>query len=137
MIRGRYQLGEDVPLALWCRDASGAPSAPNEAPSADIWSSSAKIRTLYLPAQDRAVVTGFFSYRLFLNSSYAPGLYRVNYRYRIGSFHVLEQDQFEILPGGDPAGAVIAMFDFEKPDAVFIVQSLDSGRIVRGKNPRL
>lgn len=137
MFRGRYPLGVEIPLSLQCVNGSGVPALPTEAPTADVWSSSAKIRTLAVPPLDPSGVTAYFSYRLFLGSLFAVGLYRVFYRYRIGSFSNIVEDAFEIIPGGHQDGAVISLYGFLRPQATYLVQQLDSGKLVRGKNPRV
>jgi hypothetical protein len=136
MYRGRIQLGNEVFVGLLCTDANKIPFAPLEAPTMDVWSSSGLVLTKALPAVDQTFITGLFGYRLFLGSLFNTGQYRVFYRYRNGSYDFMDFDTFEVVPGGDPGGAVIAMYPFRTPGANCLIQQLDGGTIVRGKNPR-
>lgn len=137
MFRGRYPLGEEVPLSVLCRNNARTPTAPVAAPAAAIWLGSTKIQTITLPAIDRAALTGLFGKGLFLGAAYTTGLYEVFYTYTVGSLAVVEVDQFEVVDSGDPNGSVIAMYGFERPQATFLVHQVDSGKIKRGKNPRV
>ncbi len=135
MYRGRFQLGQDVPLGVLCRTAVGTATLPDDPPTLDVWTATAKVKTLLLPIQDRYGQTGLFGTKLFLDVSYATGIYKAEYRWQIGSYHGLEEDTFEVLPGGDGKGAVIALYHWERPHAKFLVQQLTSGALVRGRNP--
>lgn len=134
---GRYRLGDDVPLTLQCVDASGTASVPTEAPYADVWNASAKIMTLRLPVADKFQATGLFHQLLRLGIDFATGHYRVVYRYLVGSFVGQEVDVFQIVAGGDVGGPVLAMHAYDRADATFIVHQLSSGRLVKGRNPKL
>ena len=138
MYRGRYMLGDHLPLGVLTVDGSQTPVAPTAAPTLDIYSSSAKvIANKSLPCIDRYGVTGVFGMRLFLDARYATGLYCVVYRWTTGSYKGLEIDDFEIIAGGDPDGVPIATHLYHRPDSDFIVQQLDSGRIIKGRNPTI
>lgn len=50
---------------------------------------------------------------------------------------VVQYYPFEILPGGDEDGSVIAMCEVVRPDTRFLLNSTTMGRILRRKNPRV
>lgn len=137
MFRGRYQLGEELPLLIQCVDDVGSPVAPNAAPVAHIWSETALVKSLSIPAMDQQTVTGLFGMRLFLGGAFAAGIHQVLYKYTAGSFTNVITQMFQILPGGDPDGAVVSMYGFRLPFATFLVHQLDSGKVQKGKNPRV
>lgn len=137
MYRGRYSLGQEIPLGVLTVNADGTPTLPTTAPHMDIFSSSAKVlEGKLIPIIDRGGQTGYFQYPLFLGPLFAAGRYSVIYRYLVGSYLGQVEDVFEVL-AGDDEGAVIAMYWYERPHAAFVVQQLDSGLLVRGRNPRL
>lgn len=134
--RGRYQLGQAVELTLACRDASDTPAVPTNVPRLKVWTpAGALLRFQDLPPLERYTQTGLFHARLILDSTFTAGLYRVTYYWSVGSFRGLDEDGFEVMPGGDADGAVVALHWFSRPQAKFLVQSLDSGKLVQGRNP--
>ena len=138
MHRGRFQLGEHVPLAVLCRNSSGQPAAPDAAPQVDVYSDTTHPTTgKAIPAQDKSLVTGLFTYRLFLGSGFVVGRYTVTYHWVIGANHGMQVDDFEIVGGGHEDGEVISMYFYDRPHADFIVQQLSSGKVVRGRNPEV
>lgn len=136
--RGRYQLGQEIPLGVLTVNASGAPSFPTTAPHMDVFSGSAKVVSgKLLPVVDRGGQTGYFHYPLYLGPQFAAGRYSVVYRYLVGTYLGQVEDTFEVIAGGDDEGEVLAMHWFERPQADFVVQQLSSGKLVRGRNPRI
>lgn len=134
---GRFQLGDVLPLLLVTRDASLTPQVPTVPPAVTIWSSSAKVEKHEMPMIERFITDGMFLARVFLGSAYSTGLYTVSYNYAVGSYQGVETDSFEILPGGSVDGNVMSMYFYRRPQADFIVQGLDSGKIVQGRNPSI
>lgn len=138
MYRGRYQLGQEVPLGVLCLNAADTPTAPDRAPTMKVWDAAGtRVADLAIPALDRYAVTGLFRHRLFLDGRFAAGRYTVTYHWNAGSFVGLDADTFEIAAGGHADGSVVAMTWYHRPQAEFIVQQLNSGAIVKGRNPRL
>jgi hypothetical protein len=136
MYRGRYQNGDTVPLRVLCRDAAGVPGVPPRAPQVTVWSpAGAKVRVRVMPVLDRYGQAGLFHYPLYLDGDFAPGLYRAVYNYNLGSYVGIEEDGFEVLAGGNADGAVVALHFYVRPHARFVMQSLDSGKMVQGRNP--
>lgn len=95
----------------------------------------AKVLAKLIPAMDTGRITGYFSYRLFLGIQLPPGDYRVVYRYKLSGSLYVAQDAFTVLPGGNPDGHVVSMYQYNQPGASWIVQQLESGGNVAGKNP--
>jgi hypothetical protein len=135
---GRYQLGEEVPLKLLCVNGAGAPVAPDAAPTVDIWRGATKVLAgAMLPTLDRAAATGLFRLGVFLGGAFSEGRHTAVFRYRAGSYYGQAVEDFEVVPGGSRDGAVVAVHWYERPHAGFVVQQLDSGKLTRGRNPRV
>lgn len=141
MYRGRFQIGDEIPLAVLTTNGSGVPVAPDSCPSVEIYGPSGKVqdwipRGKQIPVMDRFATTGFFQGKIFLGSMFTTGLCTVAYRWTSGAYHGQSIDTFEILPGGSDRGHVIALDWYHCPQADFLIQQLDSGRIRAGRNPR-
>ncbi len=134
--RGRKQLGSELFVGVLCTGANKKPAAPVTAPVMQVLSSSGPVGSMSLPAVDANFITGLFGYRLFLGALFAVGLYTVVYTYQIGATVYADQDTFEIIPGGDPNGAVVSLFPFLPGVNTFLIKQLDGGALVFGKNPR-
>lgn len=136
MSLGRYQLGKTIHLWLRTRNAAGTPSEPTDVPGVKIYNSAGTIvYNDYLPVSDPALY--LFHLPLFLGSSFAAGQYSVVYLFNVSTYNGIETDYFEIVAGGHADGAVTAMHYFKKPHAAYLVQSLQSGNIAKGKSPSL
>lgn len=135
--RGRYRLGDHVPLFMLTHDANGTPTAPSDPPLAVVWKGNTKLTTFRMPITERYVQTGTFAHFIRLGEDYAVGPYSVIYHYTAGSYVGLDQDDFEIVEGGDPDGAVIALHFLQRPQAGYLVAQFDSGRLWAGRNPRV
>lgn len=88
-----------------------------------------------MPIEDRYVTTGLFRATLFLGSKYSSGMYDVVYYYKVSGVTFLETDHFEIVAGGDARGACVSTYFYERPEAQYIIQGLESGSIIKGRNP--
>lgn len=138
MDRGRIQLGEHLHLTVRTTDADGRPVAPDACPLLSVYDpTGAKLVSKLIPIADPAAVTGYFGYRLHLGAGFTIGKYRVLYTWAASGHHGAELDSFEATGGGDNQGCVIALKEFVRPHARFVVHQLDSGRLKRGRNPRL
>ena len=130
---GAYQLGDRVSLAVQCRTGQ-APIAPDNAPVATVYNTAGTaVATYGVPPirQEDAV----FGRAIHLNRQYVVGRYAVRYTYQIGGQGRAEIDTFDVVGGGDPGGTVIAGYPFHRPHAEFHVLDLDSGELIRGRNP--
>lgn len=134
---GRYQIGQDVPLAVQCVDNDGNPTQPDTAPLARIYRNGLFLRDMRVPIETDADATGRFRGRYTLGNSDAPGYYAVVYLY--GSF-ALERgdfDCFEVVDGGDPSGSVLAAYSLTRPDGDYVLAHLAAGRLAAGQTPYL
>lgn len=139
MYRGRFQLGQEVPLGVLCRNASDTPTNPDAAPLVDIYNDAGSkvISGHRLPLVDRGGQAGYFARRFFLDGRFAVGRYSVVYRYVISSYIGREEDCFEVMAGGSKRGSIIGLYWFDRPQAKFLVQHLDSGQVRQSRNPRV
>lgn len=87
---GRYRLGDTVPLSLAMFTATLDATEP--APFVEVWSDSAKVKTLKLPIQ------GVFL--LPLDATFAAGHYRAVCTYRVGGNAMLDVACFNVEAGG-------------------------------------
>lgn len=126
-----------VPLTLLCVDQNGTPSLPSSAPSVTVRADGAPIASIFLPVLDKPAATGLFQYPLTLGSPYPPGRYRATYHWTVGGFLGTHEDNFEVVAGGDAAGAIIAMAWYERPHANFLVMQTDNGTLLFGRSPSL
>jgi hypothetical protein len=141
---GNYQLGDHVRLVCECKTSSGVPTEPDSAPTVSVFSPTATIiNNKTIPPLDRYNATGVFSYELFLGAStWVPGLFAagklwVLYNWVIAGVSGADIDCFDILAGGHANGSVIAMHWLEKPHGNYIVMQLNSGRLIKRRNPSL
>lgn len=135
MYLGRQELGVEVRIEALCVDASNHPVNPDSAPSIDVWQSGTKVLSgLAMFPEERTKVTGLFVRPLYLKNL-TPGRFQVVVRWQSGAFDGMDEHHFEIVPGGNSDGAVMAAVYYEVPNGRFIVHELDSGKIRPGKNP--
>lgn len=135
--KGRYILGDTVPLDVWCRSSAATPTEPDQAPVAIVCSDTAQVLVQRLPICDRYGITGYFHYPLRLDGRFAAGSYRVLYQYSIGGTAYGHAESFEVAAGGHADGPALALFYYRRPTSDFVVLQADSGRIIRRRNPRL
>jgi hypothetical protein len=136
MYLGRKQLGQEVSFSVASAGGdSEIPSWPSLPPTLDIWKGTTLVLSgLKMPKIDGAVV-GLFQLAVYLDERFSTGYYQGVSRWLRGTYSAVQIDDFRILDGGNPDGAVIAMFHHEMPQARFIVMQTDAGKIQRGKNP--
>ena len=144
MYRGRFRQGEYVPLLCHCRNASDVATVPDNSPLAVIWGpSNTKVESFKIPVAERyttigAVAGALFAHFLRLGNAYATtGPYQVVYHYVAGTHTGIEVDDFEVVAGGHKDGNVIAAYWYQRPQAAFVVQQYDSGRLKASRNPRI
>lgn len=136
MYLGAYQLGDRLPGAILCRGSTLLPVAPDLAPTANIYSVSAGPVAQYsLPPADRPGATGLFARAIHLDARFSVGRYAVHYSWLVSGAARASCDVFDILTGGHADGAVIALYPYHCPHAEFLVQQLDSRKLVKGRNP--
>lgn len=136
----RYQLGETIGLLLACKDGSNTPVVPDNPPQAVLWApDDTKLLQKEMPILDRYSTTGLFLLPVFLGHQFTTGSYRVTYNWTSGSgtYTGMSEDGFEIVAGGHEDGRVIATHFFQRPDATFVVQQYDSGKVKASRNPKI
>jgi hypothetical protein len=139
VFRGFSQLGDRVVITVLATDADGAVSLPAAAPWVSLYhdsDSGAPRFSTQLPPVDPVKSPGLFARALHLDQRFPTGYYSALAFWLDGSGNArVQRDSFVILPGGHGDGAVIGMYFYTRPHANFLVQHLDSGKLVRGRNP--
>lgn len=136
MYLGQYQLGDRVPIRVFCSDADDLPVEPDEAPRANIANASGvAIHSLWLPPLSRTLSPGLFQHPLHLDARLATGFYRVELSWKVSGNARAAVDQFEIVDAGHEAGSVISMYAFSRPQAEFLVYQTDGKKLYKGRNP--
>ncbi len=138
---GRHQQGEFLPLAVTATVPAGAAADPLAEPVATVYRDGAtltRVRQVTLAAHDRGAAAGEFRASLFLGAEFStPGRYLVVIRWvTAGGVARCRTGSFYVLPGGSADGAVIGLAFVSRPDANHLVMQTDSGRMLRGRNPR-
>lgn len=138
---GRHQQGEFLPLAVVTTTPAGAAEDPRAEPVATFYrdgGSLTLVRQVTLFAHDRGAVVGAFRASLFLGAEFSTaGRYLVVIRWTTADGVArCTTATFYLLPGGSADGAVIGMVFVSRPDANNLVMQTDSGRMLRGRNPR-
>ena len=132
---GRYRSGQTVTLFLTTENPAAAAALPDAAPSFSVFGpTGTKLLTAAMPLWG-ASLAPTFHYPLFLDATFVAGRHLLTYHYNNAGFFGLEEDEFEVAPGGNPQGAALAMHFFHRPEADFVLQQKESGLVVRGKNP--
>lgn len=78
---------------------------------------------------------GFFGHTIHLDNRFAVGRYGVRYSWTVSDASRMLLDTFDVLENGNGDGVVIAMYHFHRPHAEFLVQELDSRKLIKGRNP--
>jgi hypothetical protein len=135
----RVHLGEEVALFVLTKTSAGAPVAPDAAPTFSIYNSAgtAIISDRKMPPVEKGATTGAFGCGQFLGDQFAEGKYVVLYKWVSGAFNGKQDEEFEIMPGGDGGGNCVAMAILRKPHTTYVVRQLTSGKIAAGRNPRV
>ena len=128
-----------MPLFLQVHTATGATTMPVLPPWLTVWTpGGSKVLAREMPiSRERFTHPGLFYYDLFLDASFGTGVYTAVYAYTAGAFLGLEEDNFEIVPGGHGDGAVTSAYFYERPEATFVVHGTETGKILPGRNPSL
>jgi hypothetical protein len=136
---GTIQQGQELPLAVHARTATGLPDLPADNPVASVHRPDGTlVARVRMGCDQQGVVTGFFRHPLFLGAGFeTAGLYSVSYSWEDSLGNACGSvGQFLLRPGGDEEGAVIALQAARRPHATYLIRQSDSATISRGKNPR-
>jgi hypothetical protein len=137
MYLGRFQLGQEVTFRVHARSAAGQPQAPDAAPRYAAFLGGDEASSGKVPSLDKTLLTGLFEGRILLDEAFTAGAYRVVATWAVGGVQKGALFSFDVLPGGGPTGQVTAMFSYPRPHANYVVQARSTGRIYKGKNPRV
>lgn len=135
--RGRYQAGREVNLLVQARTADGVPAVPDSEPNARIYGPNGYIATVPLVAVKNSATTGLFGRAYKLGTDYVVGRYDVLYSWLTQANYYNEPDIFEVDDGGDPTGVVISSTVCYRPDDMYVLAQVDTGRIMAGRRPQL
>lgn len=138
---GRWQQGEIFPLAVTTTTPAGAAADPQAEPVATVYRDGAtltRVKQVTLAAHDRGAAAGEFRLSLLLGAEFSTaGRYLVVIRWvTAGGVARVRTGTFYLLPGGSADGSVIGLVFVTRPDASHLVMQTDSGRMLRGRNPR-
>lgn len=139
MYLGSYQLGQEVTYRVHSVTSSDEPVAPDAAPLARVYAADgdAVRRGLKVPSRDYPRTVGLFEGRLQLDEDFEPGAHTVLVTWKVSGTVKAAQFSFTVLPGGNGSGQVTSLYSHPRPNANYVVQGRDSGRIYKGKNPRV
>lgn len=124
----RYRLGELIALTF------AAPFVPAVAPVLIVADSAG--RTLFttpLWTWDNGIT---FQTNLVADSRFSIGTFNAKAVFTsIGGLSAAMAIQFQIVPGGDPAGSIVAIYQHEGAHGRFVITQLTDGKIVQGSDP--
>lgn len=136
---GRYQLGDVVAIPLTTFGPGNLPTPPDATPTAGIAGPAGSVlsgQTPLVPLAPGSDGTRWLL-RLPLGVGVLGGSYRVTFAYATAGVPGGATARFDVVPGGDPGGAVTALHAVERPEARYILAQLTGGLLVRGRNPRI
>lgn len=114
---GRKVLGEEITVGVQCRDSTGVPSNPTDAPTIDVVDDAGtSVVSMTIPPVSLTLAPGMFAYNLPLDDRFSVGRYCVRYSWVISAVNYAILGYFEIVAGGDVDGLVNAMFYLDRPD---------------------
>jgi hypothetical protein len=133
---GRYQLGDEVELAIRTTDLSSTPTLPTNPPRADVYNSSGSVVfSSLMPIKDRYRRTSYFQLPVYLGAEFSTGDYQAVIHYDESGTHVQELSTFYIAPGGSALGTVITLHHFRHPVSEFLLAQTNAGKLQRLRNP--
>jgi hypothetical protein len=131
------RLGEEITVAVQVYDSNGTPQLPDDCPIAKIFNAAGSVVwTAKIAIQDRYGTVGYFQQNIFLGPAFAVGPYTVTYSYAVGGNPGSDEDNFEVIAGGDSDGTTESLYFYHRPQADYVIQQLSSGKIKRRRNPR-
>jgi hypothetical protein len=127
---GRLRRGDRVTLFV------ATVAVPDAAPVAVVLDpSGAAVLAQELPSWRRSRTR--FCAPLRIDRRFELGRYTVAYRYTVGGLPVSAQDTFDVVPGGDSGGEVIALYVLDRTKSRLVIAQLGCGRLARGQNPTI
>jgi hypothetical protein len=132
----RLQLGDDLPIRVQVRNQNKQPVLPDAAPSLRVYDEAGTLAVATrLPPFGSAL--GMFGSDIPLDASFAEGAYSWRATWTVGNIAGVASGQFRIVPGGDPAGPVLAQDFIDKRGATHLLQQLAGDEYAFGTNPSL
>lgn len=135
MYNGRTENGFELRLHVQCKTAAGIIVEPDSIPTVDIWNAGSKVFSGQMFPEERLNATGLMVCPVYL-AAFTVGTCQCIFRWTYQGFNGVKLGYFEIVPGGNDDGSVIAMFYFETPPGRFLVHQTDRGILKMGKNPQ-
>ena len=137
MYLGRHQLGTWLDITLQCLDLNGIAVMPTYVPVLKVWSASALVLNQEMPLVDKQIQVGLFCYHLFLGDVFAEGPYSYDTVYIHGGAVFMNTGRFDVIAGGNVDGQTLSVHYYHRPHADFIVSQVESGKLLKGKSPRV
>ena len=137
MYLGRQQLGTHLDVFLQTLDEDGVGTMPDAVPLMKVWLGSTLALAAEMPIIDKTIMVGLFRYPLFLGLGFTVGHYSIGLHYVVNGLSVNETRTFEVLPAGDQRGQVLSMYWLHRPENDQVIMQMESGIILRGKNPKI
>lgn len=134
---GRPKLGQKLSLTLQTKSAADIPIQPDSAPYADIYAGTTLVETIRLPILERYKVSWLFGVDLFLGAKYSTGQHMIVYRYLLSTVKYQAFAYFEIVGGGAVGGPIIAMTEYRKPEAGYLIHQNEAGDLQYSRNPEV
>lgn len=136
---GRQQLGTWIDVYLQVTSTAFTPTMPDYVPTIKVRRSDGTVvYSGLMPIVDKTDDRlGLFASRVFLGSGMSAGAHTIEMNYKAGTKFGVESRTFDIIAGGHSRGQVLAMHYLHQPQADFVVYQVESGLILRGKNPRV
>lgn len=138
MYLGRFAIGQEVVLPLHATDGSPGPVACTRAPGLKVFDGTGTLVLAdSMPSLDTVRSVGLFAYRLVLTASFAVGRYVVAFSYTAAGTARVKTAHFDVVAGGDAAGAVVSMYHLSRPQANTLVEKTAQGKRLLKRSPYL
>lgn len=135
---GRKQLGDEFLVLLQCKTGASVPTAPDACPYLDFWLNGTTLAaTVRMAPTEKGKIVGAFHYGVFLDETFSEGYWQAVMRYTLSSVPYQQVDTFRIIPGGHADGPIVAIKEYRKAGANFIVRVTKGGKIKFGRNPQV
>jgi hypothetical protein len=137
MYIGRYQLGKWIDIYLQVMNGTLSPLLPDAVPAIKIFGPAGIVLNAKMPIVDKIVSPGLFCSRILLGNPFSTGQHAVEMFYLLSGSPRIVTRNFDIIPAGNPLGQVVGMHYFHQPQGEFVIFQVESGRLLKGKNPRV
>lgn len=136
MYLGRYTLGQWVPLVAVTTNGAMTPSWPASVAVFSVYDGAgARVYSGLMPPLDLARLPGSFSYLMRLGDTFALGHYVATITFALAGTTYSVENRFQVVAGGNPAGALVSLHSYQRPQADFVLGRLDSDQRLIARNP--